>query len=295
MKRENDPSAPATALFNWYPGHMARALREIKNRLKMVDIVLEVRDARVPLVSGNKALDAEIGKKCKIIILNKLNLADPVLVEKWSTWFTAQGTPFVFVDCFDRSAMKKIVTLARKIVEQNRLDCNPDYVENKTKLKMMIVGLPNTGKSTIINQLANKSVTKVADKPGQTQVQQWINVENGVELLDTPGIMPPMVESEQHGLWLSSIHAIPDDIAGEETTAVFILNHLLKIKSKKFFERFKIENEDIGLEAALQKIAVLRGCLKQKGAADLDRVYKLVLLEFRKGDLGNVCFGTPPR
>lgn len=295
MKRENDKTAPSTALFNWFPGHMARALREIKNRLKMVDIVLEVRDARVPEVSGNKSLDAEIGNKCKIIILNKANLADPALIEQWSAWFTVKQTPFVFVDCFDKKAMKQVVSQARKIVEQNRRECNPEYVETKTKLRMMIVGLPNTGKSTIINQLANKSATKVADKPGQTRIQQWINVENDVELLDTPGIMPPMVESEQHALWLSSIHAIPDDIAGEESTAIFVINHLLKIKSQKFFERFKIDNHDITLDEVLLKIATIRGCLRQKGEADLDRVYKLVLLEFRKGDLGRVCFGTPAK
>ena len=242
MRRTNDPSAPSKALFNWYPGHMARALREIKQKLKMVDIVLEIRDARVPMVSGNRNLNESLGQKRKLILLNKVNLADQELVAQWSKWFDEQGEPYLFVDCFDKPALKKVISMARKIVEQNRKECNPDYVETKTKLRMMIVGLPNTGKSTIINQLANRNATKVADKPGQTQIQQWINIENDIELMDTPGVMPPQIEKEEHGLWLSSIHAIPDDIAGEETTANFVLGHLLKIKSQAFLERYKLES-----------------------------------------------------
>jgi ribosome biogenesis GTPase A len=159
----------------------------------------------------------------------------------------------------------------------------------------MIVGLPNTGKSTIINQLANKSATKVADKPGQTQIQQWITVENDVELLDTPGIMPPMVEREEHGLWLSAIHAIPDDIAGEEMVAIYVINHLLNTKSQVFLDRYKLPSFELSIDEVLHKIAAVRGCLKQKGLPDLDRVYKLILADFRKGELGKTCFGHPPK
>ncbi|HXH75317.1 MAG TPA: ribosome biogenesis GTPase YlqF [Bacteriovoracaceae bacterium] len=295
MKRQNDKTAPPKALYNWYPGHMARALREIKQKLKMVDIVLEIRDARVPLNSGNFAINEGLGQKCKIIVLNKVNLADPHMVNVWSEWFEKQGEPYFFVDCFDKVALKKVITLARKIVENNRKECNPDYIETKTKLKLMIVGLPNTGKSTIINQLANRNATKVADKPGQTQIQQWITLENDVELMDTPGIMPPQIEREEHGLWLSAIHAIPDDIAGEDNVGVFVIKHLLEIKSQEFLDRYKIESADLSVDEVLVKIATVRGCLKQKGLPDLSRVYKLVLAEFRKGDLGKTCFGIPPK
>lgn len=295
MRRENDASAPSKALFNWYPGHMAKALREIKQKLKMVDIVLEIRDARAPLVSGNKALAEALGGKPKLIILNKENLADSKLVALWSEWFIDQKEDFFFVDCFDKAVLKKAVSLARKMVEKNRKATNPDYVETKTKLKLMIVGLPNTGKSTIINQLAGKGATKVADKPGQTQIQQWITIENDVELLDTPGVMPPMIEKEEHGLWLSAIHAVPDDVANEQDTATYVVKHLLKIKSPEFLTRFKLESADITVDEAFVKIANLRGCLKQKGLPDLDRVHKLVLAEFRKGEIGKVCFGLPPK
>lgn len=295
MKRDNDPSAPGEALFNWYPGHMAKALREIKAKLQFVDIVFEIRDARVPLASGNWNLIDLLGQKRRLIVLNKANLADPVLLEKWKTWFDEKGEPYLFVDCFNKTALGKSISMARKIVEENRRTCNPDYVETKTKLKIMIVGLPNTGKSTIINQLANRNATKVADKPGQTVLQQWITVDKDVELLDTPGVMPPKIEKPQHGLWLSAIHALPDDISGEEETAVFIVKHLLQHKIQAFLDRFKIESPDISVDKAFLKIATVRGCLRQKGLPDLDRVYKLVLAEFRKGELGKVCFGTPPQ
>lgn len=294
MKRENDKSGIGTALFNWYPGHMAKALREIKQKLNMVDIVLEIRDARAPLATGNSEMNNQIGAKKKIIVLNKANLADADMVTQWMKWFDKQGEPYLFVNCFDKAALKRIVPMARQIVEANRKASNPDYVETKTKLKLMIVGLPNTGKSTIINQLANRSAAKVADKPGQTQIQQWIEMEKDVELMDTPGVMPPKIMNEQHALWLSAIHAIPDDIADEQTTAHFLIQHLLSGPTKAFMDRYKIDTQDISVDEVLVKIATLRGCLKQKGLPDLDRVYKIILAEFRKGELGRTSFGVPP-
>lgn len=274
---------------------MAKALREIKEKLKMVDIVLEIRDARVPLASGNRSMNEGIGQKPKLILLNKANLSDPAKMKIWSDWFTKQGDPFLFVNSLDKGTLKVALKEARRIVTENRKISNPDYVETKTKLKMMIVGLPNTGKSSIINQLAGKNATKVADKPGQTQIQQWIAIENDIDLLDTPGVMPPMVEKEEHGLWLSAIHAIPDDIAGEEKIAEFLVKSLLDLKIEEFYAKYKIPADVTSVDEAFLKIAVARGCVKQKGLPDLDRVHKLVLADFRKGDLGRICFGLPPQ
>jgi ribosome biogenesis GTPase A len=294
MKRENDPSAPSTALFNWYPGHMARALREIKQKLKLVDIVLEIRDARVPLATGNRALDEELGQKCKLIVLNKANLADVALMAQWTQWFEAQGEPFLFVNGLDKGAMKHVLGRARQIVTANRRASNPNYVETKTKIKAMIVGLPNTGKSTIINSLTNKNNMKVADKPGQTRVQQLIEAGD-VHLLDTPGIMPPQMLNEQQGLWLSAINAIPDDVADEQDTAVFLVKHLLAAGTKEFVEKYQLTSPSLAVDEALLHIAKLRGCIRQQGLPDLDRVHKLILLDFRRGELGRTCFGVPPQ
>lgn len=291
---ELTPDTPVRSGINWYPGHMARAIREIKEKLKLVDIVLEIRDARAPLASGNFALEETLRQKSRLIVLNKVNLADPKAIHLWGEWFAKKGDPFLFIDCFDKSSMKKVIAEAKSIVEQKRRESNPENYQERTKLKLMVIGLPNTGKSTIINQLASRNAVKTADRPGQTQVQQWIVIDKDLELLDTPGVMPPMLAKAEHGLWLSAIHAIPDDIVGEELPARFLVEHLKKENSKEFKERYKLESLDLSVEEILEKIAVLRGCIKQKGVHDFDRVHKLILLDFRKGELGKTCFGVPP-
>ncbi len=297
-KNEDDieltPDTPVKLGINWYPGHMAKAIREIKEKLKLVDIVLEIRDARAPLASGNFALDETLRQKSRLILLNKVNLADPKSVHLWDEWFKAKGEPYLFIDCFDKGSMKKVMSHARSIVDQKRKESNPETYQPKAKLKLMVIGLPNTGKSTIINQLANRNATKTADRPGQTQVQQWIVIDKDLDLLDTPGVMPPMLARAEHGLWLSAIHAIPDDIVGEELPARFLIEHFKELNSKEFKERYKLESLDLSVEEILDKIAVLRGCVRQKGLADLERVYKLILLDFRRGELGKCCFGLPP-
>ena len=287
---ELTPDYRPTTDINWYPGHMDRAIKEIKSKLKLVDIVVEIRDARAPLASGNSALDESLRQKSHLILLNKVNLADPKKISEWEEWFKNQTTPYMFIDCFDRGSMKKALSYARKIVEDKRRESNPDMIQTRTKLRMMILGLPNTGKSTIINQLANRTATKTADRPGLTQVQQWIVIDDDLELLDTPGVMPPSLESDEHGLWLSALHAIPDGIVGEELPATFLVKYFLENKSREFKERYKIENVDLSAEDTLDHIAKLRGCVRQKGLPDLERVYKLILIDFRKGDLGKVCF-----
>lgn len=288
------PDTPAKLGINWYPGHMAKAIREIKEKLKLVDIVLEIRDARAPLASGNFALDDTLRQKSRLIVLNKVNLADPKIIHLWDEWFKAKGEPYIFIDCFDKSSMKKVMSHARSIVDQKRKESNPETYQHKAKLKLMVIGLPNTGKSTIINQLANRNATKTADRPGQTQVQQWIVIDKDLDLLDTPGVMPPILARAEHGLWLSAIHAIPDDIVGEELPAKFLVEYFKDLNSKDFKERYKLDNLDLSVEEILDKIAVLRGCVRQKGLADLERVYKLILLDFRRGELGKCCFGLPP-
>jgi ribosome biogenesis GTPase A len=286
---ELTPDGLVPSGINWYPGHMAKAIRQIKEKLTTVDIVFEIRDARAPLASGNKMLESTLRQKSHLILLNKVNLASPNMVAEWQKWFEKQDTPFMFIDCNDRGTMKKVLEKAREIVHKKRLESNPGMAP-KAKMRLMILGLPNTGKSTIINQLAGRPATKVADRPGQTQVQQLIVIDKDLDLLDTPGVMPPSLAKEEHGLWLSAINAIPDDIVGEELPAMFLINFFKDLNSKEFKEKY-----DDPAEVIAEKIAVLRGCLKQKGALDLERTYKLILNDFRKGDLGKCCFGVPPK
>ncbi len=295
---ELTPDKPLRDGFNWYPGHMAKAIREIKNKLKTVDIVFEVRDARAPLASGNRTLEDTLRQKSRLIILNKVNMADPKMISQWEVWFKKQGVPFIFIDCFDRAQMKKVMSLAKNIVMEKRRQNNPEVANPKQKMRLMIIGLPNTGKSTIINQLAGRTAVKVADKPGQTQVQQLIVIDKDLDLLDTPGVMPPSFAKEEHGLWLCALNAIPDDIVGEAVPARFLVEYYKNLNSqdsKIFQERYKLDSLEISPEEIMEKIAVVRGCIKQKGALDLERVYKLILNDFRKGDLGKCCFGVPPK
>lgn len=283
--------------INWFPGHMVRAIREIKEKLSAVDIVFEIRDARVPLASGNKMLEETLRQKSHLIVLNKVNLVPPNAVALWQKWFEEKEIPFIFTDCFDKGSLKKVLSEARKIVDKKRKQSNPDQAP-KAKLRLLIIGLPNTGKSTIINQLAGRVATKVADRPGQTQVQQLIVIDKDLELIDTPGVMPPNLDSQEHGLWLSAINAIPDDIVGEELPATFLIEYFKAHNPAKFMERYKLDSsqmQSLSTEAIIEKIAILRGCLKQKGQLDLERVYKLILLDFRKGEFGKCCFESVPK
>ena len=280
--------------INWFPGHMNKAVKEIKAKIKQVDIVLEVRDARSPLASGNKANYDNAGQKPYLIVINKTNLANPDTVKLWEAWFTKKNESFIFVNALDKVAIKSIVKRSKEILHAHRLKSNPDGVTKK-KMKMMILGLPNTGKSTIINRLANRDASKAAAKPGQTTHQLWVKVDDELSILDTPGVMPPRIDKKEHGMWLSAIHAIPDHIVKPDDSACFIVEHLLKIKAEGFKEKYKFETlEGLDLVAAIEHIGKLRGCLRKGGGYDYDHIYKIVLNDFRKGELGRISFGVPP-
>lgn len=279
--------------INWFPGHMNKARKEIEKKLKLVDIVIEVRDARAPLASGNKQnYEKNIGKPY-LIVINKTNFADPEVVKLWQEWFTEQNESFIFVNALDQASLKKVVDRAREILVAHRLKSNPDQTPKKS-VKMMILGLPNTGKSTIINKLSNRQATKAAATPGQTKVQIWVKAGKDLEILDTPGIMPPRINSEKHGMWLSAIHAIPDHVVTPDDSACFIIRFLLEKKSEVFKEHYKFESLDIDLVEACNHIGKIRGCLIAGGNFDYDHIYKIVLSDFRRGALGPVSFESPP-
>jgi ribosome biogenesis GTPase A len=279
--------------INWFPGHMNKAIKEIKKKIKLVDIILEVRDARTPLASGNKENYLSHGNKPYLIVINKSNLADPETVKLWENWFTEQKETFLFINALDEKSLLNIVKRSKQILHAHRLKSNPK-MRPKTKMKMMILGLPNTGKSTIINMLANRNASKVGAKPGQTKHQLWVKVDNDLDILDTPGVMPPNIKNQTHGMWLSAIHAIPDHIVPPENSACFIINHLLKLKSNAFKEHYDFESLDIDLVTACDHIGKRRGCLRSGGGFDYDHIYKIILNDFRIGALGLVSFGVPP-
>ena len=301
-KKEKDnngltPEKSPRSDFNWFPGHMTKALRKIKEKVKIVDIILELRDARSPIVTSNKAFVDLIGNKPKLIVLNKMDLADPKIVKLWQNWFKEQNQPFLFVNGLDRKSISKIVELSKGIIQNNRIKSNQDLKEKplpKKTLKMMIIGLPNTGKSTIINKLANRNASKAADKPGQTQQQIWINVNKDLKILDTPGVIPPVIETDEQLLWLSALHAIPERVLNIEETACYVINHLLKFNPSSLSSLYKYPEDNYDLLSTLEKIAQVRGCIKKGNQYDYERVYKLFIHDFRAGKLGQISFGEPP-
>lgn len=296
---ENDTKLPLenginTKPFNWFPGHMVKTAKKIKENIKLVDIVLEIRDARSPLVTGNRSATFQMKGKSRLIILNKSDLADPKIVKLWEDWFKKQGEPFIFIDSFDKKSIKQIIQISKKIVQTKRQESNPG-IAPKTKLKIMIIGLPNTGKSTIINKLANRNATKVADKPAQTQHLLWVTADKDLDILDTPGVMPPEIETREHGLWLSALNAVPDRVISEETTACYILEHIAKTNPSALEKRYKINNFEVDIIGLLNQIAETRVCFRKNKVYDYEKVYKIILNDFRAGDLGLVSFGLPPQ
>ncbi len=279
--------------INWFPGHMSKAIKEIKKHIKLVNIIIEVRDARAPLASGNKDNYKSNSGKPYLIVFNKTNLADPEVVKLWQKWFTKQKESFMFINALDEKSIRTIINRSKKIIYAYRLKSN-STAPSKNKIKMMILGLPNTGKSTIINKLANRDATKAASNPGQTKVQLWVKVDKDLEILDTPGIMPPKIDQQIHGMWLSAIHAIPDHIVTPDQSACFIVKYLLKTKSEIFKEHYKFSSLEVDLITACDHIAKLRGCIRSGGSYDYDHTYKIILNDFRKGNLGLTSFERPP-
>lgn len=277
---------------NWFPGHMIKAMNKIKENLKRVDIVLEIRDARGPLVTSNLDFTDKIKAKPRLIVFNKANLANSESVELWKEWLSKEGENYIFINALDKKSVTKIVQLSKNIVKENSQKEN-DLVEN-AKFKMMIIGLPNTGKSTIINTLSNRTAVKVADKPGQTQVELWVNASSDLDILDTPGVLAPTITNRDQALRLSSLNAISERIMDAEDTACFLVEHLLKNNAEQFKEHFKIEKLSSDLVETLNQIAQMRGCILNKNSFDYDRVYKIVINDFRKGSFGPVSLEHPP-
>ena len=280
--------------INWFPGHMNKAVNEIQKRLKLVDIILEIRDARSPLVTGNAKITQAIGGKSRLLLLNKAHLANQEVLKSWEQWFTKRGQNFITIQEFDTKTMNLIIETAKDIIRKKRQLSNPG-IKDKKQIRLMVLGLPNTGKSTLINKLASRNALRAANKPGLTRAQQWVKVSSEIEMLDTPGVMPPKIDKFEHGQWLAALHAIPDSVVTSEVPACYLIEYFMKTKNESVKDQYDLEHFDHDLISALNHIAKKRGCLLKGGEYDYERVYDIILGDFRSGRLGEVSLGIPPK
>ena len=280
--------------INWYPGHMLKAKKELAERLKRVDVVLEMRDARIPLSSVNQDFEELLGHKNRILIFNKTALADQEVTRNWEENFRTQDIPFLFIDAIKKSHLQKLLPLSRDIMQQKWSAFRRRGIRPPT-LKLLICGIPNVGKSSLINRLSGRKAAETGPTPGVTKHQDWIKLGSDVELLDTPGILWPKIKDRETGLRLAITGAIKDSIVGTSQLSIYLIGILKQKIPYKFQKFYQLSKEDLALfpEDILQKIAVTRGCLKRGGALDQRRAENLLLRDFRQGKLGRLSFDYP--
>ena len=280
--------------INWYPGHMLKAKKELAEKLKRVDVVLEIRDARIPLSSVNQDFEELLGHKKRILIFNKTALADQEVTRNWEERFRTQDIPFLFIDAIKKSHLQKLLPLSRNIMQQKWSAFRRRGILPPT-LKLLICGIPNVGKSSLINRLSGRKAAETGPAPGVTKHQDWIKLGRDVELLDTPGILWPKIKDRETGMRLAITGAIKDSIVGTSQLNIYLIGILKQKLPDKLQQFYQLTRGDLALfpEDILQKIAENRGCLKRGGAIDQPRAESLVLRDFRQGKLGRLSFDHP--
>ncbi len=280
-------------IVQWFPGHMAKTRRLIKESLPLVDAVTELLDARVPMSSRNPELDEMTGKKPRIVLLNKCDVADERATKLWLDYFNSNGAAAIAVDCRSGKGLNNYRPLVRKVLA-DKIRSNEEKGMAGKPLRMMVVGIPNTGKSSFINRMAGSNRAKVADKPGVTRSNQWFAIGNGIELLDTPGVLWPKFDDPAVGDKLSFIGSVKDEVVDAETMAVRLIEVLAKDYRELLLERYKLGSID-GLETyeILELIGRKRGMLISRGEIDTQRAAVTLLDEYRAGKLGKITLERP--
>ena len=275
--------------INWYPGHMAKTKREVKEKLDLIDIVFEVIDARIPYSSKNKDIDSLIKNKPRILIMTKMDLCALHKTKEWTKYYESIGYKVIPLDLLNNPNLQSLTNETNNYsLKMNQKRKEKGLKERK--IRALILGIPNVGKSTLINRLVGKKATNVGNKPGITKQLEWIRVNNQIELLDTPGILWPRLDNQEVALNLAATTAIKEEILNVEDIAIYIINKMLKEYPDNIKERYNLTNEEDIIDI-LDNIGKKIGAIRNK-ETDYDKVYITVLRDLRDGRLGKVTFDT---
>lgn len=272
--------------YQWYPGHMTKAIRQMKEDIKLIDIVIELVDARIPNSSRNPDIDSLANNKSRLVILNKSDLADSDKTKEWMEYFKEKGFFVIAIDSRKKNSIKEVSKIIEKACEKKRERDRKRGIKNRP-IRAMVVGIPNVGKSTFINSYAGKAATKTGNKPGVTKGKQWIRLNKSIELLDTPGILWPKFEDRQVGFNLACIGSMNDNILDNSEIAVGIIEYIRDNYEGLINKRYEVcESNDIN--DIVTEIANKRNCIKKGQEIDYNKVYNLIIDEFRSGTIGRI-------
>lgn len=277
--------------YQWYPGHMTKAVRMMQENIKLIDLVIELVDARTPMSSKNPDIDSLAGNKARVILLNKADLADPAGNAAWTEYFKKKGFHVLEINARTGAGVRAVQGLVQEACKEKIERDRRRGIKNRP-IRAMVVGIPNVGKSTFINAFAGKGCTKTGNKPGVTKGKQWIRLNQNLELLDTPGILWPRFENQQVGERLAMIGSINDEILHADELAAAILIYLQKHYQGKIRERYEIE--ELGdAYAMLKEISIQRKCFLKGEEPDLLRTSRIIVDDFRGGRLGRITLESP--
>lgn len=278
--------------INWFPGHMAKTRREIKENLKLVDAVIEIRDARIVRSSKNPDVDDICGNKPRIILLNKSDLSEAFITKEWIKHLSKENIRVIGVNCITGEGLKGIKPLLNELLKEKHDRMKAKGIVNITD-RVMVVGIPNVGKSSFINKMAKNNIAKTGDRPGVTRSKQWIKTKIGIELMDTPGILWPKLESEETQLNLAFTGAIKDEIMDIEGLALNLIKRLQVDYADRLMTRYKLDELDEDALENMNNIGRKRGAVISGGEIDYNRVAVMLLDEFRGGKLGQISLEIP--
>lgn len=283
--------------IQWFPGHMTKTKRQIQASLKLVDAVAEILDARIPLSSKNPDLQKLIQNKPKVVLLNKCDMANQTATSRWIDYYASQGITAIAVDCKSGKGLNKFAPAVNNVLSERRERLKAKGMVNPM-LRIMIVGIPNVGKSSFINRVSKQNRAKVEDRPGVTRGNQWYSIAKNIEMLDTPGVLWPKFDDKIVGERLAFTGAVKDQILDTELLAVRLLDFLRSLKPADFIARFKLEDIDLDAIDSYELLNVIgkkRGMLISGGEIDTERAAIMLLDEFRSGKLGRITLEMPER